>query len=258
MTNFKDKNLIITILLIVCLVLGGSLVYSQVNRGPETETEKGAIVKEKAANLVLDYINKNISGGNLTATLVGDVEEEKGLYKFQVQVGEEKFLSYVTTDGKLFLPQGISLEEKEGDKERSQNTEEKAQEKTVTVGNFSVSEEEVCKEEEKPIVYFFGSESCSHCQWEHPIVKEVAGKFAEFISFHDNTDVNEDMDVFRKYSTGGIPTLVLGCKYYRVGSGERAGETEESKALQALICKLTQNQPAGVCSEVQDLIQKIQ
>jgi len=70
-------------------------------------------------------------------------------------------------------------------------------------------------------------------------------------------DSQADMDVFRKYSTGGIPTLVLGCKYYRVGSGERAGEEMESKVLTALICKLTENKLVDICNEVQDLISQI-
>ncbi len=57
------------------------------------------------------------------------------------------------------------------------------------------------------------------------------------------------MEVFQKYSTGGIPTLVLGCQYYRVGSGETAGEEQEIKDLTGLICKLTNNQPAEICQE---------
>jgi len=68
-------------------------------------------------------------------------------------------------------------------------------------------------------------------------------------------DSDEDTDVFNKYSTGGIPTLVLGCKYYRVGAGVQSGEEQETKDLTALICKLTGSQPADVCEEVHDLIQ---
>jgi len=70
-------------------------------------------------------------------------------------------------------------------------------------------------------------------------------------------DSDEDMDVFSKYSTGGIPTLVFGCKYYRVGAGTQSGEEQETKDLTALICKLTGSQPADVCEQVQDLIQEI-
>jgi len=108
-----------------------------------------------------------------------------------------------------------------------------------------------------PVIYFFGSKDCPHCTWEHPIVEKVAKDFEEYISFHNNMDSDADRDVFSKYSTGGIPTLVFGCKYYRVGSGEGLSEEGESKALTALICKLTENQPLSVCNLVQDLINQI-
>ena len=58
------------------------------------------------------------------------------------------------------------------------------------------------------------------------------------------------MDIFQKYidiNGGGIPFIVLGCKYVRVGSGERAGEEAEKAALTELICELTGGQPVGVC-----------
>ena len=70
-------------------------------------------------------------------------------------------------------------------------------------------------------------------------------------------DANADTDIFGKYSTGGIPTLVFGCKYYRVGSGEGEGEELESKNLTAIICKLTGNQPSSICNLFQDLINQI-
>jgi len=50
----------------------------------------------------------------------------------------------------------------------------------------------------------------------------------------------------------------MGCKYYRVGSGESSGIDEEAKALTAITCKLTNGQPGNVCSAVQDLIDQIQ
>ncbi|MCS7106333.1 MAG: thioredoxin family protein, partial [Candidatus Aenigmarchaeota archaeon] len=124
-------------------------------------------------------------------------------------------------------------------------------------GDFLVSKDEVCKENGKPIVYFFGISRCPHCIWEHPIINNVTSKFEGYISYHENVDTDKDIDVFQKYSTGGVPTIVLGCKYYRVGSGRRIGEEQEAKVLTALICKLTGNKPNEVCSNVQDLINQV-
>ena len=71
-------------------------------------------------------------------------------------------------------------------------------------------------------------------------------------------DSSADSKVFSEYSSqGAIPTLVLGCKYARTGSGESVGESEEAKNLTALFCKLTDNQPSDVCSSVQELINQI-
>lgn len=128
--------------------------------------------------------------------------------------------------------------------------EEEVPQYETTVGDFLVLDEEICREEGKPIVYYFGSTGCPHCLWEHPIIKEVAESFGDEISFHDLMDKQEEFDVFEKYldiNGGGIPFIVLGCKYARVGSGERAGEEAEKEALTQLICELTNNQPSQIC-----------
>lgn len=185
--------------------------------------------------------------GDVKASLI-NVIEENGVYKFHFKVNEEEYDFYVTRSGKLLFTGGIDLEQKPS---------EEQEQKKLTIGNFSVGEDEICKEDGKSIIYFFGSESCPHCKWEHPIIERVAKNFEGFISFHNNMDSDADMETFSKYSEGGIPTLVFGCKYYRVGSGEQIGEEEESKVLTALICKLTENQPSAVCDTVKDLINQI-
>lgn len=124
----------------------------------------------------------------------------------------------------------------------------------TTVGDFLVLDDELCAEDGKPVVYFFGSSGCSHCQWEHPLVKEVAEKFGDQISFHDNMDDSEgrDMDVYGKYgdiSGGYVPFIVLGCRYARLGDRQEAGGEAEKQALTELICQLTNNQPSGVCEQ---------
>ncbi|MFH1451264.1 MAG: hypothetical protein ABIF89_01480, partial [bacterium] len=72
-----------------------------------------------------------------------------------------------------------------------------------------------------------------------------------------NMDSTEDQEIFSQYSDGSIPTIIVGCKYYRVGSGENLGEEKETNALRAIICKVTGNQPESVCSKVQDLMTQV-
>jgi len=119
--------------------------------------------------------------------------------------------------------------------------------KTDSGINFKEKDVAICKEDDKPIIYYFGSTSCPHCVWETPIIDSIVNSFGSYVSYHKSIDNSDDQDIFEQYSTGGIPTIVLGCKYYRIGSGERAGEEAEKAGLKKLICSLTNNQPASVC-----------
>jgi len=208
-----------------------------------------------AAQKAIDYINAKVLTGADKATIDGKIVSESGLYKFNVKVASDSFPSYVSKDGKLLFPQVMQIEDV------SSTTPVDNQEVSAngqTIGNFSVSSDQICKEDGKPVFYFFGSQSCPHCQWEHPIVQKVAKQFEGVISFHDNYDTDKDKEIFSKYSNEGyIPALVIGCKYYRVGAGENDGEEKETKNLTALLCKITNNQPANICADVQDLVGSI-
>jgi len=233
------------IVLVAAAIIGGAIVYNGRNSCPLSK-ETGNITAEQAAQKMLDFVNKNILRGQATASLT-EALEENGFYKVKFDVSGQAAEWLITKDGAYIFPQMIDLSE----------VTEPVQETGVTVGNFSVSDNEVCYEDSKPVVYFFGSESCPHCVWEKPVIREVAQKFEGLISYHENIDNENDQDIFKQYSTGGIPTLVLGCKYYRVGSGEQSGQETETKALTALMCKLTGNQPAETCQAVQELIDSI-
>ena len=254
MKNFLSKNLIILILVVLAVSVTGALVYTNPGffnlekklEGKEVNINKQNVLSsEEIKEKVIKFINENILQGQATASLI-EMGEESDLYRLKIKIGEDEFDTYVTKDGKCLFPQFIDL------------GQESTEEQGITIGNFSISSDDICQENGKPIVYFFGSQGCPHCTWEHPIIEKVAKSFGDLISFHSNIDSEADIDIFSKYSTGGVPTEVLGCKYYRVGSGESSGEEEETKILTALICKLTQNQPTNICGEVQGLIDQVQ
>lgn len=130
----------------------------------------------------------------------------------------------------------------------------------TTIGNFMITDEEVCEEDGLPAVYYFGASFCPHCSWEHPIMEQAAAQFTGLISFRDNMDKQDDQAVYDRYAAineGYIPFTVIGCRYLRRGSGETLGEEEEEKVLTALICSLTDSQPESVCTPVADLISQI-
>jgi len=245
-TDSIKKNLVPLAIVIAGLLVAGAIYINQAKNKAGKEIP-GLLSSQQAAEKAISYINENLLASGTAAVLL-NVTEQNGIYKFQLKIQDQQYDSYVTKDGQFLFTQAINIGEK------ANSAQDTAQETGSTIGNFSVSQDEVCKENEKPIVYFFGSESCPHCLWEKPIFENVTKNFEGYISFHENIDSQTDMDVFSKYSTGGVPTLVLGCRYYRVGSGENAGEEQESKILTALICKLTQGQSSDVCNSVQDLI----
>ncbi|MCL5090379.1 MAG: thioredoxin family protein [Patescibacteria group bacterium] len=96
-------------------------------------------------------------------------------------------------------------------------------ESAKTIGDFVVTDKEICKDNGKPLVYFFGSASCPHCQWEKPIAQKVFAQFKDYIVYHENFDSQNDSDVFEKYkdiNPGYVPFIIIGCRYARVGAGE--------------------------------------
>lgn len=240
------KNIVPISIVIAAIIIGGGLIYTQ-KSGKKQAPQEGLLSSEQASQKVIDYIDKNLVQGGAQITLVS-ASEENGLYKIRLKINTDEFDAYATKNGKLLFIQAFDLDKP--------LVEEKSMTES-TIGDFQVSEDEICKENEKPIVYFFGSATCLHCQWEEPVLGDVVKKFEGQISFHKNIDSNNDSEIFTKYSEGGVPTIVVGCKYFRVGSGETLGTEEEKKVLTALICALTENKPSDTCSEVQDLIDQI-
>lgn len=214
---------------------------------------------QDAAQKAIGYVNAKVLTGADKASVDGKVVSESGLYKFNVKVGSDSFPTYVSKDGKLLFPQVMEIEPVDNSSSSDQTGDQNpAANNGSTLGNFLVSSDEPCYEEGKPVVYFFGSQTCPHCQWEHPIVQKIAKQFEGIISFHDNFDNDKDRDIFSKYSNEGyIPAVVIGCRYYRVGSGENEGEEKEGQNLTALLCKITNNQPGEICSGVKDLVDSI-
>lgn len=241
---------------------------------PQTQTQSSIDVNlfapEEAGNKTTDFI-MNYGGlpPDAAVEVINVTEVENAdLYMITVNISAmgmtQTAESYMTKDGKLLFPGGVDLEEFEETMEQQEEQEinqtpEPESKQETTIGDFMVSGDEICMEDGKPIVYFFGSTSCPGCNWEHPVIENATAKFEGYISFHDNTDSTADSEIFAKYSTGYIPTLVLGCKYYRVGAGSRLGEDQEAKVLTALICDLTDNKPVDVCSnpEIVELMNKI-
>jgi thiol-disulfide isomerase/thioredoxin len=112
------------------------------------------------------------------------------MQKITIEVGGQKFASYISLDGKYLFPQE-PIDMSKGQAATGPEMTLKAA--TDIEGSFKdITEVEVCKENDKPIVYFFGSATCPHCEWEKPILKSVVNQFGSAISYHENIDSQTD------------------------------------------------------------------
>ncbi|MFA5084148.1 MAG: hypothetical protein WC475_02050 [Candidatus Paceibacterota bacterium] len=224
---------ILTIVLVVLLV--SSIVILFRDAGLSTAKKISA---EEAGAKVVNYIN-SLQGEGVANLIKASEDTEKGLYKLEISIKDQVFEPYVSLDGNTLFPDVIDLGTAASETKTSANPPAG---ETVD-GNFiKVADAEIIKENGKPVIYFFGSTSCPHCVWEHPIIQKVAAEFGDKIIFRDNmiTDSGDiqDKDIFFKYSKGGIPAIVLGGVYYREGSGEQIGEEKEAEVLRKLIQSL--------------------
>jgi len=239
-----NSKLILPVAIIIAgILIAGTIVYTN----SSSDKIEGLISAQEASDKVINLINDNFIQGEQVAEII-ETTEEHGVYKVKFSVQGQELDWKISKNGKLVFPETIDLEEFE-----SENTE-----KEKTLGDFEVTGNELCSEDGKPIVYFFGSETCPHCKWEHPVMQKVVTQFTDYISFHDNMDSQNDLEIFSQYSAEGyVPATLIGCKYFRVGSGESVGEEQNIAHLTALICSLTGGQPGEICSGVQELIDNI-
>lgn len=216
------------------------------NSSEPDQSVVNALSPEAATKKAIDYINENFDPTK-KSTLNQISSGTMSLYAFDVNFNDQVVPAWVSTDGRWFFGQGpVDMTATVSSAAESAT----GPAGTATTGNFTqVTDATVCKENGKPIVYFFGTSTCPHCSWEKPVIESVAQLFNGYISFHEKIDdFGTDQAVFSKYNTtGGVPTLVLGCKYYRIGSGESDGTATETTNLKKLICNLTNNLPSGAC-----------
>lgn len=147
--------------------------------------------------------------------------------------------SKLTTEGSTL---GVNGEvENDADAGESGETPSGSQALSAALGQFETFteyDEEICKEDGKPVVYLFSTTWCPHCEWIKDTFDSWAKDNSDKISaYHweldtsDNTltdetesEVPEDANaVYEAFNPdGSIPTFVFGCRYGRVGNGYEA------------------------------------
>lgn len=124
MKNFTLITIIVAIV-IAGFLISGSVIYVNRNKSAGTSAPAGVLSADEVGKKALSYINENIlKSQNKTASLVGALTDEGGVYKLTLKIGEQTFPSYVTRDGKLLFPDFIDLTQTPQNNNQNQNPTE--------------------------------------------------------------------------------------------------------------------------------------
>jgi hypothetical protein len=99
--NIIKKSILISF--VIGFLLGGTILYLF----PPGLGEK-ELSPQQAGQKAINFVNEHITE-DVTASLVG-VSEESGVYKIDLKIGENKYTSYITKDGKILFSQGFAVE----------------------------------------------------------------------------------------------------------------------------------------------------
>jgi len=127
----------------------------------------------KAADLAVDYINKNLLSEGATASLV-NVVEESGLYKVHIKISDQEYDSYISKDGGILFPQNWIKLNTQVEESQVQNNEEVAD---------PIVAEALAKCLTEKGFKFYGSSGCSWCNKE----KTLFGVAAQYLPYVECT-----------------------------------------------------------------------
>jgi len=154
--NKINLSWILITLMIAAFLIG----YGKMNNGDTLFNGFGGKKAEETTQKAIDFISKNMLDG-AEAVLVS-VSEESGVYKFKMKIDEEEYDSYLTKDGKILFPSGITLVEPEED--------------TVTPEGEKMTCEDINKTKEPVLEAFIVSECPFGVQMQrvlNEIVKDI-------------------------------------------------------------------------------------
>jgi hypothetical protein len=142
---------IIIVGLFAVIVLTGCGLTTNKEASKEVNKNKQALSMDEAKIKALEFINNNLVQPGTTAEFKS-ITEEDNLYKLIVTVGDsEDIESYISKDGKNFIPSMMDIEEVNADRQaREQSAAAAANEQKEVVKN------------EKPVVELF---VMSHCPY---------------------------------------------------------------------------------------------
>lgn len=109
--KLKAGKFVLPLAMLVVGILIGYLIFAGAS---------ASITKEQASEKTLAYIN-SVLQGQASAKMIS-MNESSGLYSMDIDVGGQKYSSFMTKDGKLLFPSGINLEQQVASGDVKSNT----------------------------------------------------------------------------------------------------------------------------------------
>ena len=94
----------------------------------------------------------------------------------------------------------------------------------ISKNPFEKLSDTICKENGKPIIRYFSTSWCPHCQYINPVFDSVVAEYGNKLDVRHyvidlNTPSDAEMAEFHKFSpNGNIPAFSFGCEYYKIGN----------------------------------------
>jgi predicted RNA-binding protein YlqC (UPF0109 family) len=112
------KKINLSWILITLMIAAFLIGYGKMNNDNKSFLNFGGQKAEETVQEAITFISETMLDG-AEAVLVS-FSDESGVYKFKMKVNEEEYDSYLTKDGKILFPSGISLVEPEESSEVAQ------------------------------------------------------------------------------------------------------------------------------------------
>lgn len=154
--------------ILIALICAAFLIgYGKMNNGDgKLFIGFGSQKAEEITQKAIDFISENMLDG-AEAVLVS-VSEESGVYSFKMKVGDQEYDSYLTKDGKILFPSGMSLVEPE--------------EATTTTEGVKMTCEDINKTQ-KPILEAFVVSQCPFGVQMQRILNEMVKNIPQLASY---------------------------------------------------------------------------
>lgn len=210
-TNKKNTWKMIGVISIIIMLAGTFIIGSNWNAPDESVNANKTITSLQAKVLAEEYVKENMFGVDNAVVLNVSDAGNVWLVVFDLDNnGEEIVDSYVTKDGKYFIPAAYKINE-----EIISTPSQPANLSNILISNSSIN-----------LLYFWG-DGCSYCaqmeEFLQELDSEMAGKLniMKYETWNDQDNVALMNQVASNYGfePRGVPLLFIGDKYF-VGSSD--------------------------------------